>query len=1053
LPQYDINLREYWRILRKRKLLIGLTTIVLGVFSILFAILKAPTPVYVSTCSIKFERETTLEGLYARAITWSGGDDIETQISLIKSFTVFERVAKNLGLIPKTASSPDNSQRPQTAALIESLQSKMEVIRENYTNILNIRVKDTDPAFAQRLANNIALTYKDLHSETQMKRTTEAIKYIETQLANVRQKLKDAEEEFNRFSQDNQILSIDLQSEKLLARGQEVRNELRKLSETRVELRGLREGLDEFIKNPSRSDQNFYSAKAQPQYQAANDSLVGLMLKRDSLLEEFTRRHPDVVETDRRIVEHARKMKLLLEQQLKELDKKELDFNVELEELDKKAAVFMEKKLEFERLKRKVDLYHEMMTLLERKNQEALIRNAEKPEEVTIVKPGLVPTEPINPPRMATTGVMGVLIGLVVGLLAAFVVETLDTSLGAIEEVERTLRTSVLGVIPYEDLKGIEENLRERLPKEKMESISPVTADLIAHFSPNSMVAEGFRALRTNIRSNEQEGVNRTIVITSASPQEGKTFVSINLAITMAQTGLKTLLVGSDMRKPTVGKAFGVDNAPGLSEILLGSFGWRDTVKTIADIIVGRMTLDEVMLTPGLDNLHIITGGAIPPNPAELIQSGLLKGFIEEARNKYDFIIFDSPPILSTSDAAILGSRTDGVYLVYRIGSVSRGLLKRATTQLEQANCNIRGVILNGMKPEVSPDFQDYKYYRYYRAYGEEEKGKGRRKLGFTLFGKEAAKEGDIPPAAVIEKSLQDKAASAGMSAFTKYTLLVLAVALLGGGILWQAGMINPGAWIGSEKEEGKGATTPAVRKEVPKPEPKARATAMPKPTPPKIAKEAESVEPVKPAVAAPAPGVAATAPEGLVRVAEAKTPAEANAASSRPRPNLQPPEEMKPNPEPKGPLPEEASYPYSIYLGSSATRDQAKGAIDNYARKGLFPYFVEVDLQQKGTWFRVYLGQFKTAQEAEKFASDHGLREAEVKKTEYANLIGVYGQGKELEKERERISKMGHMPYVIKDSEGKTRLLVGAFITEAGAGRLQRELKNHGIDSEIVRR
>jgi succinoglycan biosynthesis transport protein ExoP len=451
LPQYDINLREYWRILRKRKLLVIFTTVVLGAFSVFFAALKTPAPVYTSSCGIKFERETTLDGLYAQAFTWSGGDDLQTQISLIKSYTVFERVAKNLGLIPKTAPSPENVQKPQVAALIESLESKVEVKREGNTNILDIEAKDTDPAFAQRLANAVALTYKDLHSENQMKRTTEAIKYIEDQLANVRQKLREAEGDFNKFSQDNQILSVDLQSEKLLARGQEIKNELRNLAETRDEFRGLLGSLEQFIKSHKGSDYNFFSAKAVPQYQAANDALVGLMLKRDSLLQDYTGHHPEVVETDRKIVEHARKMKMLLEQQLKEADKKEQDLRGELAELDRKTSDFMDKKLEFDRLKRKVDLYHDMTALLEKKNQEAQISRAEKPEEVTIVKPALLATDPINPPRTATTGVVGLLIGLVVGLLAAFVVETFDTSLGAIEEVERTLRTHVLGVIPYGD--------------------------------------------------------------------------------------------------------------------------------------------------------------------------------------------------------------------------------------------------------------------------------------------------------------------------------------------------------------------------------------------------------------------------------------------------------------------------------------------------------------------------------------------------------------------------------------------------------------------------
>ena len=794
MAQYDINLREYWRILKKRKFVVILITIVLGLFSTSFAILRAPTPLYTAICSIKFEKETTVEGLYARTITWSGGDDIETQITVIKSYPVFQRVAEKLGIVQRKGKE-GGALKQDLARIAEGLQSKVEVVRENLTNILHIKATDSSALFAQRLANSTALTYKELHAEQQMKRTTEALKYIREQLAAVREKLAKSEEEFNRFSQKNQLISLDLQSEVLLARAQEIQNEIRQVGEDKGELQGIALRLKQFIEDPNGSGHDFYSTKATAQYQGTNDSLVSLLLKKDTLLQDFTPYHPEVVAIGRKIIENARKMGILLELQITGLEKKEIELQKELEKVEQKTQVLMDKKLEFDRLKRRVDSYNDMTALLERKNQEALIRQAEKPEEITIVKPALTPTAPINPPKTMATGALGILIGLVLGIVIGFVVETFDTSLGAIEDVEETLGTQVLGIVPQADAKDIREALREKHPDRIKESTEKKLVYLVSHFVPKSMMAESFRALRTNIQFKDAEKKIETIGIASTSPEEGKTLVAVNLAVTIAQAGMKVLLVGSDLRKPAIDKVFGVEMTPGLTDILMGNYPWRDTVKTVTDIIMGQMSTDEVMMTPGLDNLHLITSGPIPPNPAELIESERLTAFIEEAKKEYDIILFDSTPILSTADAAILGTKMDGVLMVYRVGTVSRGLLRRSTAQLRQVKCNIMGVVLNGMRPDVSPDFQDYKYYSYAYAYGEEGK---RRKRGegkrlFSLIGKKLErKTSEEQRTSVGEVGVRlRKKGDKGLNK-RKAVLLLVAVALLTGGLLWQSGIIDP---------------------------------------------------------------------------------------------------------------------------------------------------------------------------------------------------------------------------------------------------------------------
>ena len=164
LAQYDVNLREYWRIIRKRKFIVLVIAVILGVFSTVFAILSAPAPLYSTECMIEIKRERLVEGIYSKAIAWDDSDDIETQIAVIKSYTVFEKVAEHMGLIPRGSSSKgENQLKSHVIATIEGLQSKVEVTRLKYSSILTLKVTDNGAAFAQRLANTVALVYRELH--------------------------------------------------------------------------------------------------------------------------------------------------------------------------------------------------------------------------------------------------------------------------------------------------------------------------------------------------------------------------------------------------------------------------------------------------------------------------------------------------------------------------------------------------------------------------------------------------------------------------------------------------------------------------------------------------------------------------------------------------------------------------------------------------------------------------------------------------------------------------------------------------------------------------
>jgi capsular exopolysaccharide synthesis family protein len=948
-------------------------------------------------------------------------------------------------------------------ATIESLQSKVEVTRLKFSSVLNIKVTDDSAVFAQRLANTVALVYRELHGEQQTKRTKEALRYIDDQMKDVRARLRDAEDRFNRFSKDNELISIDLQSETLLKQTKEIQGELAKLEEEKGELDGLLKRLKEFIKNSVGAGHNFDSIKASSRYQSANDALVGLLLKRETLLKDYTPKHPEVVTISNEISETARKMEYMLELQVKGQERKQADSLKELEKVDQKTKALLDKKLEYGRLKREVELYTEMTTLLERKNQEAMIRRSEKPEEVNIVKPALLPATPINPPRTAATGAMGVFIGIVLGLIIAFIVETFDTSLGAIEDVEQTLGIPVLGVIPHVDLRVIQDNIKERYSGRVQDHSMNQAVNLISHFVPKSMMAESFRSLRTNIHFKDTEKKMRSLAITSTSPQEGKTLIALNMAITMAQSGMRILLVGSDLRKPMLAKVFGVASSPGLSDILLGNCEWRETVRAVTDVLMGEISLDEIMITPGFDNFFLITGGAVPPNPAELLESSKIDQFIEEAKDEYDMIIFDTAPLLSAADPAILGTKVDGVLLVYRIGTVPKGLLKRAITQLTQVKSNVIGVILNGMRPEVSPDFEDYKHYKYYYSYGEDGK-KRKKKKNLSMFD---TREINLRS---IEESTSAKVAGWVRKGWHNWkkglglSLLVLAVVLLAGGLLWQNALLGPFKSGNTESANRKEEVKTPIKEQPAPPSSLAADTSetkssagdslqalsrQPEKTPKAVPEEKNVV-----AVAPPKEEASLSVPTTPLTETKEELPVvrmDSESAGMKKGEMIQN-AIADPVTPPSTRSVRKPSHPYSLFLSSVPDIGLAKETVSQWSKRGFAPYYVEVVFSQ-GEQYWIYIGCFESREKAEAFKKQNDLASATIRNTPYANLVGVYESLEELQRQNQMLKELGYSSYSVAEPQGKYRLLVGAFLQKERATKQHEELKSKGIENQVVQR
>jgi len=427
------------------------------------------------------------------------------------------------------------------------------------------------------------------------------------------------------------------------------------------------------------------------------NNLANLQQQRANLIKTFTEEYPDVVRIDEQISN--------LKEQLKALPEEEL---------------------EFARLTREVEVNEKSYRTLKEKLEEARIAEAEKVEDVKMVNVATPSAQPLKPNRRLNITI-GSLVGLVMGFFLSFVVESLDTSLGTIEDVESLIKLPVLAVIPYLKSHEDKEEKRRFWGKKEPDRTKLLRSQLLIKFDTRSPSTEAYRILRTNLRVDELLKNNeKIIVITSTGPDEGKTLTAINLAIVLAQNGNKTLLIDGDLRKSLLHKVFGLKREPGLSDILIGSTNIQNSVKTVVDIMMGELDADEVSKSPGFDNLNVLTSGTFVPNPAEVLSSPKLNETLKSLKNIYDFIIVDVPPILPVPDGMIIGSEADRIYLVYRSGKTSRMALMRAKNQMDLMRRSPKGIILNCMTPQAEL-MPNYYYYYHYKYYSEEKKGKDKK--------------------------------------------------------------------------------------------------------------------------------------------------------------------------------------------------------------------------------------------------------------------------------------------------------------------------------------
>ncbi|MFC1658652.1 GumC family protein [Candidatus Omnitrophota bacterium] len=647
MPQYELSLRDYLRIFRKRKAVIILTFFAVIIGSI--AYLSRQPVFYKASSTVKIEERKTIAGLLTEWISYTPADIMESQANIIIGYPIMQKVAMRMELIDGDSSVTDVN------TAVGRVQSSIETETIPRTNIIRITATADTAAEAMLLANSVAEVYVQENLLDKTKQARHARQFIEEQLSSLEDRLKETEEQLKDF-------------------GDEVRN---------IKL-------------------------AEP----IQEKLVELEFQRGELLQKYTQKHPRVMQ-----------------------------LNEQIKGLEAQIKGFSGQELEYSRLSREVEVNKKLYAMLKEKLEEARISEAEKVADVAIVDPAVMPRAPVGANQNIIILVGGIM-GLMLGVALAFVRETMDTSIGTIEDVEDAVKLPVLGVVPSigEEVQG-KQGLFSRfskfsqkiLPARKKSEIEEKLVRLIVHYRSKSPAAESFRNIRTNLKLGPSK---KTMLVTSSSPREGKTTILCNLGLVIAQAGAKTLLVSSDLRRPALAKTFGIKREPGLTEVLAGTVSLEEALNNVADIIVGEMQLEDVISKPtGIDNIWILPSGALPFNPTEILESREFTSLIDELKQKFDFIIFDSPPILPVTDASLLAPKLDCVAIIYEIGRTSRDALLRSKLQLDSVGGKLSGIILNHTQPQTEamatyPYYYHYKYRYYGSDEAEEKQKKGKPQEG-----------------------------------------------------------------------------------------------------------------------------------------------------------------------------------------------------------------------------------------------------------------------------------------------------------------------------------
>jgi polysaccharide biosynthesis transport protein len=682
-----LHFLDYWRIIRIRK------TVILAVFLLVVITATLVTFIlpesYSSTARIKIERDQPdISGMSERG-GMTGYDPyfIQTEFELIQSEVILGKVIDDLELNREWGKKYANGERLKTTETITLLKGRMDLRPVRNTSLIEIRVYSEKAEEAAKIANAVAEAYKDHRQEQRTRLSKGGIRALEERFAEQEAKVKKAQKEVD-------DLRVKLNISDAMASGEGpsplmTADTLRKLEAMRIERKA------EYVSQVTLLDRLKDLGKdlgleglAPVITTAAPDPLLSSLLEQLSVAEqrlvtlekEYGPEHAEVLKAKAMTDDLHKKIKTRVDGIMLGLDTRVLSLSNSLENLQEEVGKATTNDIKtandtrpYFEAKRALEELQRFRQILDAKiAYEKIDVDLPKTMMVEVVDkavPGLRPVRPNKPLNIA----LGIIIGLVVGVGLAFFIEYLDTSVKTIDDVERSLQCPVVGVIPQ-------------------------NVGLILDEGTESPHAEAYRVLRTNLLFSRKDDKLNTIAIVSAGAGEGKSTTVFNLAAVFAQSGQRTLIVDSDLRRPTLHKMLHVTNNVGLTNYLLR-----------------QNALEEVIQTTSLPTLDFLASGKLPSSSLGILSSAQMKDLISELKQRYDFVFFDSPPIMGVSDASILASEVDMTLQIIQYRRYPQPMNIRAKQLIEKVGGNLEGIVLNNIN--MSQDESYYYYSGYYHDY------------------------------------------------------------------------------------------------------------------------------------------------------------------------------------------------------------------------------------------------------------------------------------------------------------------------------------------------